>query len=151
MASITDILIIIITMIRTIRITTGDWVLAARTTGDVVTDIMAIVIVAIEEVIAVGIEVVDIGVAAEAVDVEVVDVEVVVVEGDEDVMGIAPFYAVALSVEQIAVDEIRPGVHLSRGIQAPAVANDLIAAFDCHLQPQLIRITGTLGQLMAYT
>ena len=70
----------------------------------------------------------------------------VVVERREDVLGIAPVDAVAVAIEHVDVDEMRPRVDRAVGVHPAAAAHDPIAAFQDDVQPELVGICGVLGQ-----
>ena len=70
----------------------------------------------------------------------------IVVEGDEDVLGVAAVDSAAFAVEHEGVDEVRPGIDLAVGGPAAAASDDEIAAGDCDVQPHLVRVGGALRE-----
>jgi len=71
-----------------------------------------------------------------------------IIEGDEDILGIAPFDALALPVEQIGVQKIGPGIHIAIGLEFAAATDDIATCRYLHIQPEFVGIGGALSQLM---
>ena len=76
--------------------------------------------------------------------------DLVVVEGDGDVLDVAPLDAVALPVQDIGIEEPAPGVDGPLPIQAPGAADGALAVPKGQVQPELVGVRGPLGQGMAH-
>ena len=73
--------------------------------------------------------------------------DLVVVEGCEDVLGIAPVDAVAVPVEHVGIDEVRIRIDgLVVGTQSAADADHLIAPGRGDLEPHFVGVRRALGE-----
>ena len=72
-----------------------------------------------------------------------------IVEGHEDVLTIASIDAIAIAIEDIGIDEMRPGIHLPILCHPPTAADDLAGASNGDIHPDLIRVGGALGEQMS--
>ncbi len=76
--------------------------------------------------------------------------DLVVVEGDGDVLDVAPLDAVALPVQDIGIEEPAPGVNGPLPIQAPGTAYGALAVPKGQVQPEFVGVRGPLGQGMPH-
>ena len=75
--------------------------------------------------------------------------DLVVVEGNEDVLGVAPVDAVAVAIEHIGVDEVRPGIDAAVGAAPTALADHPAVRGRRDFQPDLVGVGRALGEGVA--
>ena len=76
--------------------------------------------------------------------------DLVVVEGGEDVVGIATGDAITLAIDDERIDEMGPGVDTAIIVHLTALADDLVTAGDHDIHPDLIRIRRPLREQMPH-
>jgi len=72
--------------------------------------------------------------------------DLVVVKRREDVLRIAPVDAVAIPVQHVSIDEVRPGIDIAVRAHPAVAADHLVSAADARINPEFIGIDGALRQ-----
>ena len=70
----------------------------------------------------------------------------VIVEGREDVLRVATVDPSSIHVQQEDVDKVRPRINLAIGVELAAGSDHPLTGADGHLEPDLVRIDGALGE-----
>ena len=75
--------------------------------------------------------------------------DLVVVKLGEDVLGVAPIDTIAIAVDDVGVDEVRPRIDGAVRLLTAALAEDVVAAGDGDFEPDLVGVRCSLGEQMA--
>ena len=73
----------------------------------------------------------------------------VVIQRHEDILRISSVDTIPLTVKHEDIDKVRPFVDFSVFFNAAASSDNFFSAFDRHIEPDLIRIDGSLRKEMA--
>ena len=73
-----------------------------------------------------------------------------IVERDEDVLDVSLVDPVSSLAQDEGVDEVRPGIHDTNLVLTATVTDRLAIQGDNDLDPDLVRIDGSLSEMMSH-